>query len=239
MKDLITIKNLYISADNIEILKGLSLSIKEGEVHALMGPNGSGKSSLALTLAGHPKFKVTNGSISYKNIDLTTLSADKRAQEGLFLSFQNPCEIEGVSLREFLYASKKNCNPVEFEKLLTEKMKLLDLTTEFVERSVNFRFSGGEKKQAEILQLAVLKPKLAILDEIDSGLDIDALKKVCNCINKAREDNPSMSLLIITHYPRIFQYVVPDTVHVMNNGKIVKSGKKELADLIEKEGYSF
>jgi len=238
---LLTIKNLSVAIDKTEILKNLTLAIRKGETHAIMGPNGSGKSTLALTLMGHPKFKITDGSIIFENEDLIKLPVYKRAQAGIFLAFQNPYEIEGVTLRQFLYQAYLSQHPKsdvhEFEKKLVAACKLLNLKPAFVEREINVGLSGGEKKQAETLQLAVLKPKLAILDEIDSGLDIDALKRVCNGINAVKKENPEMTLLVITHYPRILHYLEPDAVHVMQQGAIVQSGTKELALELEATGY--
>ncbi|MCK4517337.1 Fe-S cluster assembly ATPase SufC [Candidatus Babeliales bacterium] len=235
------IKNLSVTIDKTEILKDLTLAMPKGETHAIMGPNGSGKSTLALTLMGHPKFKITGGSIIFENEDLTKLPVYKRAQAGIFLAFQHPYEIEGVTLRQFLYqayqAKYKNAGVREFEKKLVDACKLLNLKPAFVEREINVGLSGGEKKQAETLQLAVLQPKLAILDEIDSGLDIDALKRVCNGINAVKKENPEMTLLVITHYPRILHYLEPHAVHVMREGAIVQSGTKELALELEARGY--
>jgi len=238
MKNLLDVENLHTSVGQTKILNGINLSIKPGEIHTIMGPNGSGKSSLALTIVGHPQHRITSGSIKFFDQEIVNLSVAERSQKGIFLSFQNPSEVEGVSIREFLYAIQQNKNPVEFERLLTSKMDELNLSSEFVDRSVNYKFSGGEKKQAEILQLAMIKPRLAILDEIDSGLDIDALKTVCKSINNTKKQTEEMSILIITHYPRILNYLATNVVHVMDNGKIVKSGDKKLADLIEKEGYT-
>lgn len=241
MKPILSINNLYVSVNDKEILKGISLSINEGETHALMGPNGSGKSSFALTLMGHPNYKITSGTILFKNKDLISLSVSDRAKSGLFLSFQDPAEIEGVSLRDLLYqayCSKFPNTPFqEFEKKLSQKMTLLHLKPEFLDRSVNYKLSGGEKKQSEMLQIALLEPKLAILDEIDSGLDIDALKRVCNCVNAIKNSSQETSLLLITHYPRILQHIEPNFVHILKDGNIIKSGNKELSEKIEAEGY--
>ena len=244
--NLLSIKNLVVQVEEKTILNGINISMKKGEMHAIMGPNGSGKSSLALTIIGHPKYKSLSGNISFLNKNLESLPVNKRAQLGIFLAFQHPHEIEGISLRDFLQQSynaiygktDKQLSPKEFRVYLDEKMKLLKIKDEFVERSINFGFSGGEKKRTEILQLAILQPKLAILDEIDSGLDIDALKTVCNGINKIKKDNQNMTILIITHYPRILNYLPPNFVHVMQNGKIIKSGNKELANQLELTGYS-
>jgi len=239
MENLIKIKKLTVSAGETQILNGIDLSIKKGETHAIMGPNGSGKSTLALTIMGHPKYKVTGGSILFEDKDITTLPVDKRAQLGLFLAFQAPLEIEGITVHEFLYqiyqAKHKNLakKPTisDFEKLLAESLKLLKIKNEFIGRHINVGMSGGERKKIEILQLAILQPKFVILDEIDSGLDVDALKDICRVL-------ANMSILIITHYPRILNYLKPNAVHVMYNGTITKSGTAELAQEIEKEGYS-
>lgn len=243
MKKLLFIQNLGVAlTDDQQILDNLSLEIAQGEVHALMGPNGSGKSTLAFTLMGHPRYRVTGGSLKLSGQDLTKLSPDERARAGIFLAFQSPLEIEGVSLKELLYQAYQARFPQssleDFETNLVQKIRLLKIKPSLVERSVNSGLSGGEKKQAEMLQLALLQPKLAILDEIDSGLDIDSLKNVCACLNAIREENPELSLLVITHYPRILHYLVPNAVHVMSHGKIVQSGTKELAEEIEREGYS-
>ncbi|MBU1007830.1 Fe-S cluster assembly ATPase SufC [Candidatus Dependentiae bacterium] len=242
MQKLLSINNLHVSIKESEILKGVSLEIASGEIHAIMGPNGSGKSTLALTLMGHPRYAINNGLINFDGKNLLALPVEKRGLSGIFLAFQTPFEIEGISLREFLYqiylAKHPGSGVTEFETLLIEKLKILNLKPKFVERHLNVGFSGGEKKQAEILQLAILQPKLAILDEIDSGLDVDALKTVCSCINKIKATNPNLTLIIITHYPRILSYLVPDVVHIMQNGTIVQSGTKELAQEIERGGYS-
>jgi len=246
MENNLKIENLNVcvkdsKTEDSKILNNFDLSVKKGEIHAIMGRNGSGKSTLALTLMGHPKYKITNGSIEFFGQDLIKMSIQQRSKAGIFLAFQNPIEIEGVSLREFLYQIyvdlNKNSGIEEFEKLLVQNMKLLEIKPEFVERSINFGLSGGEKKKAEILQLSILKPKLIILDEIDSGLDVDALKIICNGISKIKEQNREIAILIITHYPRILNYLEPDFVHVMEDGRIKKSGTKQLAQEIEKSGY--
>ncbi len=250
MEHLLSIKDLKVSIDNESnkesILNGIDLSIKAGEIHAIMGRNGSGKSTLAMTIMGHPKYIVTDGSIKFSdnNIinNIINMPPDERSKLGIFLAFQDPIEIEGVSIEDFLfqaYRSKHNqISPEEFEKILEKNLKYLGINRNFAKKDINFNFSGGEKKKAEILQLSILEPKIAILDEIDSGLDVDSLKQVCSGISKLREKNSNLSLVIITHYPRILDYLVPDFVHVMQRGKIVKSGKKELAQEIEREGYS-
>jgi len=242
---LLSVNNLAVSVEDKQVLNGLDLTIQPGKVHAIMGPNGSGKSSFAYTLMGHPRYEVTQGSITFDGQDITTLTPDKRAKLGIFLAMQHPLEIEGVSLKDFLRqaynalydGTDKQLRLKEFAEHLIGKLHLLKMDTEFAERPINVGFSGGEKKRAEMLQLAVLQPKLAILDEIDSGLDVDALKTVCAAINTIKHDNPTMSVLLITHYKRILDYVPADTVHILQGGKIVKSGGPELADEVEKIGY--
>ena len=234
------LKNLHISAADKPIVHGLDLEIKPGEVHAIMGPNGSGKSTLANTLMGHPKYKITNGTVKLNKLDITNLTPDKRAKAGLFLSMQYPPEIPGVSISSFLRLSAgalrgKTENPITFHKELTERMKELHIDPAFASRHINLGFSGGERKRLEILQLLILNPTYAILDETDSGLDVDALKIVAQGINRFKF--PEHGILLITHYNRILEYVVPDFVHIMVAGKIVKSGRKNLAKEIEKNGY--
>lgn len=234
------IKNLHIEADGREIVKGVDLEINAGEVHAIMGPNGSGKSTLANTLMGHPKYKVTKGSIILDDHDVTSLKPNERAKLGLFLSMQYPVEIEGVTISNFLRQAVSaitgvNKNPIMFHKELQDKMKDLEIDPMFAKRYLNVGFSGGEKKRAEILQLSLLDPKYAILDETDSGLDVDALRIVAEGINKFR--GKEKGILLITHYNRILEYVTPDYVHIMRDGKIVKSGGRELAEQVEKTGY--
>lgn len=239
----LSIHNLHVAIEGVEILKGISLEVKPGEVHALMGPNGSGKSTLASTLMGHPRYQVIDGKITLGETELTDLGPDKRAKTGVFLSFQYPAEVSGVSLQNFLRTAYNNIHrpkdkpiPVlEFRKLLVEKMKSLGMDPVFSTRSVNEGFSGGEKKRAEILQMAILEPSIAILDETDSGLDVDALKAVAEGINKLR--GPKIGILLITHYSRILQYIKPDFVHVLVSGKIITSGKADLAHRIEEKGY--
>ncbi|MFH1235653.1 MAG: Fe-S cluster assembly ATPase SufC, partial [Parcubacteria group bacterium] len=224
-------------------LRGISLQIKQGEVHALMGPNGSGKSTLASTLMGHPRYDVTEGTIQLGDVRLNKLGPDKRAKEGIFLSFQYPSEISGVSLQNFLRTAYNNLKrergkpvPVlEFRKILEEKMKLLGMNPLLAKRSVNEGFSGGEKKRSEILQLAIIEPAIAILDETDSGLDVDALKAVAQGIDALRSSE--IGIVLITHYSRILKYIIPDHVHILVSGKIVKSGGAELAHQIEEKGY--
>lgn len=247
---MIHINNLHASVTtdegNIEILKGLSLSINKGEIHAIMGPNGSGKSTLASVLAGKEGYEVTNGSVSFDDKDLFELEPEERANEGLFLAFQYPIEVPGVSNANFLkeamneklaYQGKEPMKAGDFLKHMKEKAGLVELSPSFISRSVNEGFSGGEKKRNEIFQMAVLDPKFAILDETDSGLDIDALKIVAKGVNQLRNENNAF--LLITHYQRLLDYIIPDFVHVLMDGKIVKSGGKELAYKLEEEGYDW
>ena len=243
---MLEIRNLHAGIDGKEILKGLSLEIGEGEVHAIMGPNGSGKSTLANVLAGRPKYEVTNGTVLYEGKDLLTMPTEERAREGVFLAMQYPVEIPGVNNIYFLKAAYnamrkhqglEELDAMEFLQLAREKMKLVEMDESFMNRSVNEGFSGGEKKRNEIFQMAVLDPKLAILDETDSGLDIDALRVVANGVNMLRSEKHSV--LVITHYQRLLRYLIPDYVHVLSNGQIVKSGGKELAEELEQKGYDW
>ena len=243
---ILEIKNLHAGVENKTILKGFSLTIHAGEVHALMGLNGSGKSTLAAILAGRDGYDVTEGSVNYLGKDLLELDPEERAREGVFLAFQYPVEIPGVNSTYFLKAAfneirkhrgEPELDAIDFLALVKDKMKLLELKEDLLKRSVNEGFSGGEKKRAEIFQMAVLEPKLAILDETDSGLDIDALKVVSNGVNKLkRADNAQ---LVITHYQRLLNYIVPDFVHVMADGRIIKSGDKHLALELESKGYDW
>lgn len=243
---MLQIKNLHAGINDKEILKGINLEIKAGEVHAIMGPNGSGKSTLSAVIAGKEEFEVTEGSVVLDNLDLADLAPEERAHKGIFLSFQYPVEIPGVTVTNFIKTAvneTRKANGLEelpakdMLKLIREKADLLELDRKFLSRSLNEGFSGGEKKRNEIFQMAMLEPKLAILDETDSGLDIDALKVVANGVNKLK--NKDNAVLLITHYQRLLDYVVPDFVHVLHNGKIVKSGGKELALELEKKGYDW
>jgi Fe-S cluster assembly ATP-binding protein len=243
---MLEIKNLHAGIDGKEILKGLDLTLGAGEVHAIMGPNGSGKSTLANVLAGRPRYVVTQGSVLYEGKDLLSIPTEERAREGVFLAMQYPVEIPGVNniyfLKAALNAVKKHrgeeeLDAMEFLQLARQKMKLVDLDEAFINRGVNEGFSGGEKKRNEIFQMAVLDPKLAILDETDSGLDIDALRIVAEGVNALRSEKHTV--LVITHYQRLLRYLIPDFVHVLANGRIVKSGGKELAEELEQKGYDW
>lgn len=239
---MLEIRNLHVSVDGKEILKGVNLKVKKGEIHALMGPNGSGKSTLSFVMMGHPKYTITKGRILLENKDITKMSPDERARSGLFLGFQYPTEISGVSLFNFLKAAynslrKEKVSSMEFREIMADKMKMLGIHDDFVKRYLNEGFSGGEKKRGEVLQMAVLEPRFMILDETDSGLDVDSLRIVSNGINKVA--NKEKGVLLITHYQRILRYVKPDYVHVMIDGKIVKSGGSKLAELLEEKGYDF
>ena len=243
---LLSIKNLHASINGKEILKGIDLDINQGEVHAIMGPNGTGKSTLASVIAGREVFDVTEGEIFYKNKNLLRLAVEERAREGIFLGFQYPVEIPGVSITNFMRTAVnelrkyKGLDPLSggaFLKLMEEKKELVELTSNLANRSVNEGFSGGEKKKNEIFQMAMLEPTLAILDETDSGLDIDALRVVANGVNKLR--TKENAFLVITHYQRLLDYIIPDFVHVLFEGKIVKSGTKELALELEEKGYDW
>jgi Fe-S cluster assembly ATP-binding protein len=245
MSDLgLRITDLHVAVEGNPILNGIDLVVEPGRVHALMGPNGSGKSTLAFALAGHPRYTVTRGSATLDGEDLLALTPDKRARAGLFLSFQYPAAIPGVKVANFLHAARQAVHPGDlppaaFRKMLMEKMEILEMDPAFLGRYVNDGFSGGEKKRLEMLQLAVLAPRYAILDETDSGLDIDALRAVGAAIAALRASNEGKNtgFLVITHYPRILQYVVPDAVHVMIDGRLATSGGAELAHRIEREGY--
>jgi Fe-S cluster assembly ATP-binding protein len=241
---LLEIKDLKVRAEDKDILKGLTLSVNPGEVHAIMGPNGSGKSTLARAIAGHPAYEVTGGQITYDGKDLLEMAPEVRACEGVFMAFQYPVEIPGVNNAYFLKAAlnakrkfqgQSELDAVEFMQLIREKAKLLEMEQSMLNRAVNEGFSGGEKKRNEIFQMAVLEPKLAVLDETDSGLDIDALKIVANGVNALR--SKERAIIVVTHYQRLLNYIVPDFVHVLTDGRIVKSGGKELALELEATGY--
>jgi len=241
---ILKIVNLHavVAEDQTEILKGVDLELPQGQVHAIMGPNGSGKSTLAKVLSGHPAYEVTDGEVWFKGENLLELEADERARLGLFMAFQYPVEIPGVSIANFLRTAMQarkggEVDIFEFQEKLLERMRLLEVDPSFAERSVNDGFSGGEKKRNEILQMAMLEPDLAVMDETDSGLDIDALKIVANGVNKLHEERPEMTVLVITHYQRLLNYIKPQFVHVMANGRIVQSGGPELALELEARGY--
>lgn len=243
---MLQLQDLHISVEDTEIIKGIDLTIHPGEIHAIMGPNGSGKSTLVSALMGHPAYEITEGGVTFGGNDLLPLEPHERAQAGLFLAFQYPKELAGVTLRSFLFAAykaqmqvrhpdKNVASPIKFAKLLEEKMKALSMDTTFAERFVNQGFSGGEKKKAEVLQMHILQPHLALLDETDSGLDVDALKIVAEGVNAMRSDD--FSALIVTHYARILEYIDIDHVHVMVDGQILESGGPEFAKQLEEKGY--
>ncbi|MBK8247964.1 MAG: Fe-S cluster assembly ATPase SufC [Gemmatimonadetes bacterium] len=243
---MLTITNLTATVGDKQILNGISLTVRAGEVHAIMGPNGSGKSTLAQVIAGHPGYEVTGGSITYDDKDLLEMEPEERAHAGVFLAFQYPIEIPGVSNAYFLRTAyneirksrgEPEVDPMDFLDVMAEKLKIVEMDEAMLQRSVNTGFSGGEKKRNEILQMAVLEPKLAILDETDSGLDIDALRIVADGVNKLRR--PDRAAIVVTHYQRLLNYIVPDFVHVLAGGRIVKSGGKELALELEAKGYDW
>lgn len=239
---MLEIRNLHVEVEGKEILKGINLKFKKGKIHALMGPNGSGKSTLANVIMGNPRYIITKGKILFDGKDITKLNPNERAKKGIFLSFQNPSEVEGVAISNFLKTAYNNLNEkklsaIEFRELLKEKLKLLKMPENFSERYLNQGFSGGEKKKSEILQLAILNPKLSILDETDSGLDIDALKTIASGIKILM--NKNKTIIIITHYKRILEYLKPDKLLVMINGKIALKGGRELVNKLEKKGYGW
>ena len=243
---MLEIKDLHVSIDDKKILKGLNLSVKAGEIHAIMGPNGSGKSTLSSVIAGNEDYELTNGSIIYKNENIEDLSAEERANKGIFMSFQYPVEIPGITVTNFIKTAinsnlkargQKEMAANEMLKKIRDKANLLEIDSKFLSRSLNEGFSGGEKKRNEIFQMAMLEPSLAILDETDSGLDIDALRIVANGVNKIKSS--SNAIVIITHYQRLLDHIIPDYVHVLQDGKIVKSGNKELAFELEEKGYDW
>lgn len=243
-KNLIKIKDLYAKTGDVEILRGVNLSIGQGEIHAIMGPNGSGKSTLSKVITGHPAYQVTSGHIMFNNKDISEMAPEDRSKAGIFLAFQYPVEIPGVTNIDFLriaYNSKqehlglKTLDPLEFLEFISKKLEIIGMNSSFLSRNVNEGFSGGEKKRNEILQMAILEPSFSILDETDSGLDIDALKNVANNINLLK--SPNSSILLITHYQRLLDYVKPDYIHIMTDGKIIKTGDYSLALELEKYGY--
>ena len=243
---MLEIKDLHAGVDGNEIVNGISLSINKGEIHAIMGPNGSGKSTLAKILSGHPAYETTGGTVTFEGKDLLEMDAEERSISGIFMGFQYPVEVPGVNNAEFLRmahnarrvsAGEEEIDPLDFDELLSEKMKTLGMEKKYKERNLNDGFSGGEKKKNEILQMAILEPKLSILDETDSGLDIDALRIVAEGVNKLRSQNNA--LILITHYQRLLDYIKPDFVHVLSKGKIIKSGDKSLALELESQGYDW
>src|SRR5690606_34426370 len=243
---MLEINNLHARVEDKDILRGITLSVKPGEVHAIMGPNGSGKSTLAAVLAGREAYEVVEGSVTFDGKDLLEMDPEERAAEGLFLAYQCPVEIPGVNNSYFIKAAlnavrksrgEQELEAIEFAKLIREKMQLLDMDPSFMQRSVNEGFSGGEKKRNEIFQMAVLQPRLCILDETDSGLDIDALKVVANGVNALR--SPERAIIVVTHYQRLLNYIVPDFVHVLSEGRIARSGGKDLALELEEKGYGW
>ncbi|HEV2862946.1 MAG TPA: Fe-S cluster assembly ATPase SufC [Pyrinomonadaceae bacterium] len=243
---MLEIRNLHATVDGKEILRGIDLTVNRGEVHAIMGPNGSGKSTLAKILAGHPAYVVTEGEVLFEGRNLLELAPDERAREGVFLAFQYPVEVPGVSNAQFLrlaynekrkHLGEEELDPLEFKDLLAERAKIVEMDPGLMSRSVNEGFSGGEKKRNEILQMAVLEPKVAVLDETDSGLDIDALRVVSEGVNRLR--SPENAVVLVTHYQRLLNYIVPDRVHVLYRGRIVRTGGKELALELEEKGYDW
>jgi Fe-S cluster assembly ATP-binding protein len=243
---MLEIRNLHAGIDGNDILKGINLTVNKGEIHAIMGPNGSGKSTLAKVLAGHPQYEVTAGEVLYEGRNLLEMSPDERAREGVFMAFQYPIEVPGVSNAQFLrlaynekrkHLGEEELDPLEFKDLLKERAKVVEMDASFMTRSVNEGFSGGEKKRNEILQMAVLQPRLAVLDETDSGLDIDALRVVAGGVNQLLA--PDNAIIVVTHYQRLLNYIVPDFVHVLAGGRVVREGGKELALELESKGYDW
>jgi Fe-S cluster assembly ATP-binding protein len=243
---MLEIRNLHTAIDGKEILKGINLTVNKGEIHAIMGPNGSGKSTLAKVLAGHPDYEVTGGEILFEGKNLLELAPDERSRAGIFMAFQYPIEVPGVSNAQFLrlaynekrkHHGEEELDPLEFKDLLKERAKVVEMDASFMSRSVNEGFSGGEKKRNEILQMAVLEPKLAVLDETDSGLDIDALRVVAGGVNQLL--NTENAIIVVTHYQRLLNYIVPDFVHVLAGGRMVREGGKELAYELEEKGYDW
>ncbi|WP_110513244.1 Fe-S cluster assembly ATPase SufC [Herpetosiphon llansteffanensis] len=248
----LVIRNLHVAVDGKEILKGINLTIEEGKIHAIMGPNGSGKSTLAYTLAGHPRYEVTEGEVWYKGQDVLDLEPNDRSKLGLFLAFQYPVAVAGVTVANFLRAAlnahraqegvdpKSTAIPMaEYRKVIKSRMDMLEMAPDFARRYLNEGFSGGEKKRLEILQMAMLQPSISIMDETDSGLDIDALKIVAEGVNKVKTEKPELGVLVITHYQRLLNYIKPDYVHVLMNGQIVREGGPEMALELEEKGYDF
>ena len=244
--NILEVKNLHASINEVEILKGVDLCVKAGEIHAIMGPNGSGKSTFSKILAGHPSYQITQGQILYKNEDISDLDPTVRSHKGIFLAFQYPVEIPGVNNEDFLrlaYNSKQKAlaksevDPIQFMEVISEKLKIVNLDTSFLSRNVNEGFSGGEKKRNEILQLAVLDSDLGILDETDSGLDIDALRTISKAINQLMTKNKS--IILITHYKRLLEYIKPDFIHVMRNGRVIKTADASFVDVLEEKGYEW
>ncbi|KPL80312.1 MULTISPECIES: Fe-S cluster assembly ATPase SufC [Herpetosiphon] len=248
----LVIRNLHVAVDGKEILKGINLTIEEGKIHAIMGPNGSGKSTLAYTLAGHPRYEVTEGEVWYKGQDVLDLEPNDRSKLGLFLAFQYPVAVAGVTVANFLRAAlnahraqegvdpKSTAIPMaEYRKVIKSRMDMLEMAPDFARRYLNEGFSGGEKKRLEILQMAMLQPSISIMDETDSGLDIDALKIVAEGVNKVKAEKPELGVLVITHYQRLLNYIKPDYVHVLMNGQIVREGGPEMALELEEKGYDF
>ena len=248
----LVIRNLHVSVDGKEILKGINLTIEQGKIHAIMGPNGSGKSTLAYSLAGHPRYEVTDGEVWYKGEDVLDLEPNERSRLGLFLAFQYPVAVAGVTVANFLRAAlnahraqegvdpKTTAIPMaEYRKTIKQRMDMLEMAPDFARRYLNEGFSGGEKKRLEILQMAMLQPSMAIMDETDSGLDIDALKIVAEGVNRVKDERPELGVLVITHYQRLLNYIKPDYVHVLMDGRIVREGGPELALELEEKGYDF